>query len=130
MTLFGMRMKLGFFKKGYSNTNKRVSLLRTTWTRSFVARLVRKGKSCTWLAAIAWGWVITLPVSNASARPTSYTACAPSAPVSPAAVNYNWERRNCYYSQFKMYIAQGKTEIWKMILLSNPSTIIFLGSQP
>ena len=100
-----MRMKLVFFKKGCSNTNKRVSLLRTAWTRSFVARLVRKGKSCTWLAAIAWGWVITLPVSNASARPTSYTACAPSAPVSPAAVNYNWERWNCYYSQFKMYIA-------------------------
>ena len=63
---------------------------------------------------------------NTSARPTSCTACAPSAPASPAPVKYNWERRNCYYPQFKMYVDQGKSEIWKMMLLSNPSTLIFL----
>ena len=28
-----------------------------------------------WLQ-ISWGWVTTLPASNTSARPTSYTACA------------------------------------------------------
>ena len=54
------------------------------------------------LAAGAWGSVSTLPPSITSAKPTSYTACAPSTPVSPTAVNYNWERINCYYSQIKM----------------------------
>ena len=105
----------------FLNKQAIVSSLRTVWTWSFVTRPVRKGKSYTWLAAGAWGWVITFPASNTSARPTSYTACAPSAPVSPAAVNCNWEKRSCYLSQFKTYFAHEKTEIWKMMLLSNPS---------
>ena len=69
------------------------SLIRTSRTRSFIARFVPHRKSRTLFPAGTRGRIIALPAPDTSTRPARRTASAPVGPVSPATVDCKTEQR-------------------------------------